>query len=174
MRLVNAGGNVMPRVVLSILFVALIGPLAAQDLRLPMKDGSVKFAVIGDTGTGSSSQYAVAKQLTAFRAKFPFDFAIMLGDNLYGSERPGDYTKKFELPYKALLDGGVKFYASLGNHDDPNQRMYKPFNMNGQRYYSFKPSLIAGIRFFALDSNYMDPKQIEWLEKELVASGSDW
>ena len=26
--------------------------------------------------------------------------------------------RKFELPYKALLDGGVKFYASLGNHDD--------------------------------------------------------
>ena len=30
------------------------------------------------------------------------------------------------------------------------------------------------MRFFALDSNYMDPKQLEWLEKELAASGSDW
>ena len=59
----------------------------------------------------------------------------MLGDNLYGKERPGDYADKFERPYKTLLDAGVKFYAALGNHDDPPQRFYKPFNMNGERYY---------------------------------------
>jgi hypothetical protein len=157
-----------------LLIVALAGVLAAQELRLPNKDGSVKFAVIGDGGTGGSGQRAVANQMAAFRTKFKFDFAIMLGDNLYGGERPGDYRDKFEIPYKALIDGGVKFYASLGNHDDPNQRMYKLFNMNGERYYTFRPSLTAGVRFFALDSNYMDPKQVEWLEKELAASGSDW
>ena len=164
----------MRRVTLLIvlLFVALAGGLAAQELRLPNKDGSVKFAVIGDGGTGGSGQKAVANQMAAFRNKFKFEFAILLGDNLYGSERPGDYRNKFEIPYKALIDGGVKFYASLGNHDDPGQRQYKLFNMNGERYYSFRPS--AGVRFFALDSNYMDPKQVEWLEKELAASGSDW
>ena len=63
----------------------------------------------------------------------------MLGDNLYGNEGAKDFEKKFERPYKALLDAGVKFYASLGNHDNPNQRFYKLFNMNGQRYYNFKP-----------------------------------
>jgi hypothetical protein len=164
----------MRRVLLSILLLALTGPLAAQEVKLPNKDGSVKFAVLGDTGTGGSDQYAVGKQLMNFKAKFPFDFALMLGDNLYGSENPRDYNRKFELPYKPLLDAKVKFYAALGNHDDPNQRMYKHFNMNGERYYTFKPSLTAGVRFFALDSNYMDPKQLEWLEKELAASGSDW
>ena len=41
----------------------------------------------------------------------------MLGDNLYGGDSPRDYQRKFEEPYKALLDAGVKFYASLGNHD---------------------------------------------------------
>ena len=66
----------------------------------------------------------------------------------------------------------MKFYASLGNHDSPNQRMYKLFNMNGERYYTFKPK--NGIRFFALDSNYMDRTQLQWFEKELAASGSDW
>ena len=164
----------MRRVLLSILLLALTGPLAAQDLKLPNKDGSVKFAVLGDTGTGGSDQYAVAKQLASFKVRFPFDFAILLGDNLYGGESPRDYNRKFEAPYKPLLDAGVKFYAALGNHDDPNQRMYKGFNMNGERYYTFKPSLTGGVRFFALDSNYMDPKQLEWLEKELAGSGSDW
>ena len=31
---------------------------------------------------------------------FPFDFAIMLGDNMYGSQRPADFVTKFERPYK--------------------------------------------------------------------------
>jgi predicted phosphodiesterase len=160
------------RRILFALVLALAAPLAGQDLRLPLADGSLRFAVIGDSGTGDSEQVEVARQLIAFRPRFPFEFAIMLGDNLYGRENPGDYEKKFERPYKPLLDAGVKFYASLGNHDDPTQRFYKPFNMNGERFYTFRPK--QGIRFFALDSNLMDRKQLDWLEKELAASGSDW
>jgi hypothetical protein len=167
-------GEIMRRVVFAILCFALAYPLAAQELKLPNRDGSVKFAVLGDTGTGGSDQARVARQLNAFRAKFPFEFVLLLGDNLYGRENPRDYQRKFEVPYKPLLDAGVKFYAALGNHDDPNQRMYKLFNMNGERYYTFKPSLTGGVRFFALDSNYMDPVQLEWVDKELAASGSDW
>ena len=160
------------RRLLPLLVFALVAPLGAQDLRLPLRDGSLKFAIIGDSGTGGSEQLEVARQLAIFRGRFPFEFAIMLGDNLYGRERPGDYTDKFERPYKPLLDAGVKFYAALGNHDDPTQRFYKPFNMNGERYYSFRPK--QGVRFFALDSNLVDQKQLDWFEKELAGSGSDW
>ena len=150
-----------------------LGALAAQQASLPNKSGSVKFAVIGDTGTGGNEQMKVAQQLTAARGQFPFTFAVMLGDNMYGSERPNDFVNKFERPYKALLDAGVKFYAALGNHDDPNQRFYKQFNMNGERYYSVKPPE-GSVRFFALDSNYVDKNQLAWLEKELAGSDSQW
>src|SRR5688500_16447260 len=129
----------MRRLLLSILLLGLPGPLLAQETKLPLKEGSVRFAVLGDSGTGGDAQYGVAKQLAVARGKVPFEFAIMLGDNLYGGQKPSDFEKKFERPYKPLLDAGVKFYAALGNHDDPNQRFYKPFNMNGERYYSFKP-----------------------------------
>jgi predicted phosphodiesterase len=161
-----------------LMFVALLAVLAtpvvpAQDLRLPMKDASLKFAVVGDTGTGDKHQYAVGQQMFNARAKFKFEFVVMAGDNMYGSDKPADFVKKFEKPYKPLLDAGVKFYAALGNHDNAaNQINYKPFNMGGQQYYSFRPKL--GVRFFALDSNYMDQKQLAWFEKELTASGSDW
>ncbi|MCC6860497.1 MAG: metallophosphoesterase [Bryobacterales bacterium] len=138
----------------------------------PQAADSLRFAVIGDSGTGDRAAYELAAQLAKSRDIFPFDFALMLGDNMYGRERPRDFEKKFERPYKPLIDAGVKFHASLGNHDDPNQVSYKLFNMDGRRYYSFKPR--GGARFFALDSNYMDPPQLEWLEKELAASGSDW
>jgi len=86
--------------------------------------------------------------------------------------RTQDFTMKFELPYKPLLDAGVKFYASLGNHDAREQRYYKLFNMDGKLYYTFTPR--PNVRFFALESTYPEPEQIKWVETELKASGNDW
>jgi 3',5'-cyclic AMP phosphodiesterase CpdA len=154
------------------LFVASLGALAAQDITLPNKSDSFRFAIIGDSGTGDDAQYKVATQLTASHAKFPFELVLMMGDNLYYGSGEKDYRKKFELPYKSLLDAGIKFYATLGNHDNSNERLYKAFNMNGERFYTFRPK--PGVRIFSLDSNYMDKIQVAWLEKELAASGSDW
>jgi hypothetical protein len=160
------------RLTFLLVFLSLaVAPLCAQDLTLPLKSGSVRFAVIGDMGTGDAPQYEVAQRMLEFHQKFPFSFTIMLGDNIYGGKAPGDLQKKFEIPYKPLLDAGVQFYASLGNHDDTNERFYKFFNMNGQSYYSFKK---GNVHFFALDSDYLDPKQLEWLEKELANAGTDW
>ena len=105
------------------------------------------------------------------RQAFPFSFVLMLGDNIYGGKSPAELRQKFDLPYKPLLDGGVQFYAALGNHDDTNERFYKPFNMNGQQYYTFRK---GNVQFFALDSDYLDPKQLTWLEVELAGSKAEW
>ena len=163
----------MRRVLVVALVVALL-PFApaAQTLKLPNAQGSLKFAVIGDSGQPGSGQNSIARQMTHWRTMFPFEFVIMTGDNLYGRETPRDYEKKFSIPYRPLIDGGVKFYASLGNHDDDGQINYELFNMGGKKYYSFKPK--NGVRFFALDTNYVDAKQLDWLDKELASSGSDW
>jgi predicted phosphodiesterase len=145
---------------------------AASDVRLPLQEKSVRFAVIGDSGTGERAQYEVAQEMEAYRERVGFDFVIMLGDNIYGGHRPKDFQEKFEWPYERLLDAGVKFYAALGNHDDPDhERLYKPFNMNGERYYTFKK---GDVEFFVLDSNYMDPSQLNWIENHLQNSKSRW
>ena len=145
--------------------------MAAQDIKLPLKSGSVRFLVLGDAGTGDREQYDVANQMLRYGRRFPFTFAIMLGDNIYGSERPQDFQRKFMQPYRALLEADVEFHAALGNHDDPNQRYFKPFNLGGNRYRTFKK---GNARFFVIDSNYLDPAQMKWLEQELSQSGSDW
>ncbi len=142
-------------------------------LTLPNKADSLKFAVLGDFGTGSKEQYQLAAQMKRAHDVFPFELVTLVGDNLYGSERPQDFQTKFEVPYKPLLDAGVKFYASLGNHDAREQRYYKLFNMDGKLYYSYKPSK-QSVRFFALESTYLDPEQVAWFEKELKDSNSDW
>jgi predicted MPP superfamily phosphohydrolase len=171
-----------------LLAAASFGPVAAQQTapggvpaaQAPAKPApaetpaanSLKFAIIGDSGSGSPAQIAVANRLVASRTQFPYEFVLMLGDNLYGGHDSRDYAKKFELPYKPLLDEKIKFYAALGNHDDPSERLYKQFNMNGQRFYTFKAG--SNVRMFALDSNYLDQAQLAWFEKELQSSGSDW
>jgi hypothetical protein len=164
-------GHARRQILLIVLLSSPTWSLRSQDITLPVKSGSVRFAAIGDMGSGDKAQYDIAQRMVGYRAKFPFDFVIMLGDNIYGQKSPDALVKKFETPYKALIDGGVQFYAALGNHDDPNERFYKFFNMNGQQYYSFKK---GGVRFFVLDTNYMDPQQLAWLEKQLSNAGSDW
>jgi Calcineurin-like phosphoesterase len=151
--------------------VAALSSATAQEFALPATPDAVKFAVIGDSGTGDSAQYQVADMMTRRHATFAFDLVLMLGDNIYGSQGPQDFVKKFSQPYKALLDAGVKFYASLGNHDSPNNRLYPLFNMGGERYYSYATK---NVRFFALDSDQLDSKQLAWLEDALKSSHDDW
>jgi len=146
---------------------------AAPAVALPNQSGSLKFAVLGDFGTGRPPEYEVAAQMAALFTRFKLDLVVLVGDNLYGAETPLDFKRKFEDPYKPLLDAGVKFYAALGNHDARTQRDYKPFNMDGSLYYSFKAPN-EKVRFFMLDSTYPVPEQIEWLEKELKSSSEDW
>jgi len=140
-------------------------------LTLPLKEGSVRFAIIGDTGTGGNEQYQVGAMMEKYHSLFPFQFVVMLGDNMYGSEKPKDFENKFERAYQKLLDNKVKFYASLGNHDQTTQVNYEPFNMNGKEFYRFTKGNVA---FYALNSTYMDRRQIEWLESELAKDSSEW
>jgi hypothetical protein len=148
-------------------------PGRAPAVPLGAAEGSLTFAVIGDNGTGESAQYETGRQLFAAYQRHAFPLVIMVGDNIYGSERPQDFVKKFEAPYRSLLDAGVKFYASLGNHDSREQRYYRPYNMDGKLYYSLEAPA-QDVRFFALDSTYLDKPQLEWLEKELSGSRERW
>jgi predicted phosphodiesterase len=151
------------------------------ELALPRKDGSVRFAVIGDSGRGDQAQHEIARQMIAWREKFPFDFVVMLGDNIYPPHAADDYLTKFEEPYRALLDAGVTFYAAIGNHDPDAELAYGKFNMEGHRYYTFRRNerrlaglAGAGVRFFVLDSRALDPVQLTWLRDELRKSQTDW
>ena len=83
-----------------------------------------------------------------------------------------DFVTKFETPYKALLDAGVKFYAALGNHDEQSNRFYKPWNMNGERYYTYnegaRPLLRARHRLHGSASSSSGSSS------ELRSSNDDW
>jgi hypothetical protein len=147
-------------------------PSPAAPVRLPNRPDSFRFAVLGNSGTGERGQYELAEQMTAVRERFTYDVVLLLGGNIEGSQRPQDFVKKFEAPYKRLLDGGVSFYAALGNEDAREQRYYKNFNMNGHSYYAFEPR--PDLQFLGLESTYVAKEQIAWLEAELRDSTSAW
>ncbi|MCA1583822.1 MAG: metallophosphoesterase [Acidobacteria bacterium] len=138
---------------------------------LPMQEGTTRFAVLGDMGTGGTRQRETARTMSEVQSRFPFTFVITVGDNIYGGQGVEDMERKFYLPYKPLLDRGVTFHASLGNHDELGQRFYKLFNMGGERYYTFTR---GPVQFFALDSTLMTREQLNWLELGLERSTSPW
>jgi hypothetical protein len=145
--------------------------LALPATSLPNQNESVKFAVLGDNGTGDKGQYETAAQMVIARRALPFAFVIMLGDNFYGSQSPDALVRKFDRPYKPLIDAGVTFHAAIGNHDDPGTVHYPPLNMNGQRYYTY---VRQHVRFVVLDTNVLDAAQLRWFESALGQAQEPW
>jgi 3',5'-cyclic AMP phosphodiesterase CpdA len=143
----------------------------APSVTAPPRPESLKFAIVGDAGTGDQPQYEVGRQMWASRSAFPFEFVLALGDNMYGRQEPEDFVAKFEKPYQPLLEAGVRFFATLGNHDRQENRFYPGFNMGGERFYTF---VRQHVRFVILDTNLMDPKQLEWAEATLREAPEIW
>jgi 3',5'-cyclic AMP phosphodiesterase CpdA len=155
-----------------------VEPPPRGTLVLSREVGSLRLAVMGDVGRGDQLQYETAAELVRWHERFDFDMVLLLGDNIYGTGTTEDYRTKFELPYRPLLDRGVKFYAAPGNHDPENITSFEPFGMNGHRYYTFDRS--AGppwarqrILFMAIDTVRMDNSQLAWLEAQL-RTDADW
>jgi hypothetical protein len=142
-----------------------------------------RFAVVADTGSGNINQYAVGRALARYHQKSPFDRILLAGDNIYTNGEFSKIKESFAIPYKDLLDRGVKFYASLGNHDvrsenGDRQVAYPQFNMQGKRYYTHGNN---DVKFFVMETNsIVDPNsadrtaQLEWLDRELGASKAKW
>ena len=119
--------------------------------------------------------------MAAFRERFPFEFVLMLGDNIYeGPATREDYRRKFEEPYRPAARRGRQVLRRAGQPRRPARGDYPLFNMDGERYYSFAPpeDLLAKIanrvEFFALDSTSLDRTQLRWLDERLAASDATW
>jgi acid phosphatase len=137
----------------------------------PAPDESFSFAVIGDFGTGDDVQRSVARRMCAWHGKHPFDTAITTGDNIYPDGDPDLFKSEFFRPYRCLRRKGVRFHATLGNHDaltdnGDNEVEHPKFGMAGHDYVVRK----GGVRFVMVDSNSLDKK---WLRRALNPEDDD-
>jgi hypothetical protein len=142
----------------------------------PVND-KVRFALIGDWGTGDKHQIGIADQMFAAHQRAPFDFIISAGDNVYPNGSGRYLAKVFEQPFASLLKERVKFYPVLGNHDVADGRQdqcqYPLFNMGGQCYYKIERGN-GLVEFFMLDSTDFGATQANWLETSLRNSRAKW
>ena len=150
---------------------------AATLATAPDPGGAFDFVVIGDSGHGEPTQYAVAAQM---RALDP-DLMLHAGDVIYPYGQTDGYDPYFFMPYHDLLNH-VPAFPSLGNHDYGTSNaqpyldaFYLPATSSGgERYYSFD---WGDAHFVALDSTpprYTDRAMLRWLESDLAASTARW
>jgi len=166
------------RAILSIAAIsagALIKPSSIFGVQ-PVKD-KLRFAVIGDWGTGDHDCIGVAKQMLATHDRTPMDLIVAAGDNVYPNGSGRYFSKAIEQPFAGIIKDKVPFYAVLGNHDveegRQDQCQYPLFNMGGKNYYTLKQG--DGLaELFMLDSTDFDLAQTNWLEQSLKDSKAKW
>jgi predicted phosphodiesterase len=78
---------------------------------------ALSFGVIGDSGSGDIRQQEVARAMVQWSAAHPWQFIMMLGDNIYEDGNPAYFSSNFLIPYRELIHRGIPFHSVLGNHD---------------------------------------------------------
>ena len=149
---------------------------------------TIRFAVIGDYGTGDANEAAVASQVKSWNP----DFIITVGDNNYSygaqstiDQHIGQFYADYIYPYTGTYSGTAtvnRFFPALGNHDwyTTGATPYlNYFTLPGnERYYDF---VRGAVHLFALDSDPNEPDgtsssstQATWLHSQLGLSTSCW
>jgi Calcineurin-like phosphoesterase len=123
----------------------------------------LRFAVIGDFGTGGTTQKDVADRMCRRRNSYPFDFVITTGDNIYPDGSAQYFDSNFFQPYDCLLENDVAFRSTLGNHDvitdNGRPELNEPAFGMPSRNYVFR---ISGVRFVMVESNVIAR---DWLRR---------
>ena len=156
------------------------------------ENAPVRFAVIGDQGTGKKGQYEIAELMAAWHRRLPYKFVITLGDNIYGfpwiDGGKSRFSERFDKPYAELLRRGIIFRASIGNHDKTKDLIAAKdrFHIEGDKgYYTFTAGEDSDgrpwIEFFVLNSDRDELRdndhcgeQCQWLKDSLARSRAYW
>lgn len=144
----------------------------------------VRFAAVGDFGTGGN----VAKRVAASMLPFRPELFVSLGDNAYEAGTEEEIQKNLFEPLAPVL-AEVPFFPVIGNHEYVTKQaqpyldnLYLPTSPSGgERYYSFD---WGHVHFVGLDSNCAvglasaDRCTLEaqkaWVEQDLAASQAAW
>ncbi|MDD2694426.1 MAG: metallophosphoesterase [Anaerolineales bacterium] len=154
----------------------------------PTPEPLVRFAIIGDYGSGDQNAQAVADLVKSWLP----DFILTTGDNNYPSgsassidQNIGQFYHEYIYPYTGEYGPGGevnRFFPTLGNHDwlELNAQPYLDyFTLPGnERYYDvgWEP-----VHVFAMDSDSNEPDgvgastiQAQWLQERLASSSQPW
>jgi len=151
-------------------------------------EGTIRFAVIGDYGSGSPSERNVAQMIDSWKP----DFIVTVGDNFYPGGQGdtldtniGRFYSGYISPYTGSYGPGstVNRFFPIPGHRDWDNDMLRPylkyFSLSDrQRYYD----IVKGpVHLFLLDTDEREPDgatadsvQGRWLQRGLAESTSSW
>ena len=155
----------------------------------PPPPGTIRFAVIGDYGSGSNIERDVALVIDSWKP----DFIATVGDNNHpagGAEtidqNIGKFFHAYISPYKGSYGAGAstnRFFPIPGHRDWDSPTGLQPyldyFTLPGnERYYDVT---WGPLHLFMLDSAIREPDgstedsiQARWLQKKLSESNTAW
>jgi hypothetical protein len=146
--------------------------------------------VLGDAGTGNSSQAAVRDAYYTFTGTRHTDLWLMLGDNAYSTSTDAEMQSKLFNIYPTMLRKSV-FFATRGNHESATGAGGVPYHYlaltnptageaggtssGTEAYFSFD---YANIHFVCLDSfgssRSSTGAMANWLRNDLAANTRTW
>lgn len=155
----------------------------------PAPEGVIRFAVIGDYGSGDH----VAKQVAQMIDSWKPEFITTVGDNNYPAgeaqtidQNVGRFFHSYIFPYQGNYGSGAttnRFFPIIGHRDWDSPEKLQPyldyFALPGnERYYDFA---WGPVHFFMLDSDEREPDGVtagsiqgRWLERKLAESKAPW
>ena len=175
--------------VLALLWAVSDGLTAQLNLgRLIPADEPLHVVAFGDFGSGKPDQAEVAGAMARRHREEPFNLGLTLGDNFYRCGVRSVEDKKWKTRWEDLYTPlGIRFYATLGNHDYGHPVAICPLHSASPaaqvartrvsaswrmpaRYYTFA----AGpARFFAIDTEGWSKAQFQWIQAALAAAAGE-
>lgn len=166
-------------------------PGAAPDVDLrpgawPTADDRVRFAAVGDNGSGGRQAMAVAAQMAATYQDTPFGLVALLGDICYYGNFEDRFDDVFARPMGPLLDAGVGFELAIGNHDGDLRYSDEGLaEIEAELKLLGTPGLYYRTTHGPADLYYLDSsvpglfgeggaQQRQWLDDTLASSSNQW
>ena len=146
------------------------GPLTARE----RVRGPLRFAVIGDFGTGEEEQHEVAATLRRVAVERDVRILVTTGDNVYEDGDPDDFDAAWHEPYGWVEQRRIDVVASLGNHDIRTDGGAPVMDLLGMpnRWYTRR---YGAAEFFVLDGNALgDPAQLRFVARTMRRSRARW
>ena len=160
--------------------------MSLQPRSWPTAPDTLRFAALGDNGSGGRQAMAVASRMAETYNRAPFGLVALLGDICYYGSLEDRFDDVFARPMGPLVDAGVGFELAIGNHDDALAhsdeglaQIEAELRLLGTPALYYKTTH-GPVDFFYLDSStpgLLGPEasaQRQWLDDTLASATSQW
>jgi hypothetical protein len=148
--------------------------------------------IVGDSGTGDSTQARVRDAALTEASTRPFDLFVHVGDMAYNVGSTTEFTDRFFAPYAEVLRN-TPVYPAIGNHEGSSSDSASETGPYYEAYVTPRDGRAGGlasgteayyaydwgdVHFVVLDSHESprtpDGAMLRWLDADLASTSATW